>query len=136
LKWNTSGLSPGDYVIWVEAHALGGSGTEAFTSTLYTIESGPSCSGLSVSASPGSPQPIGTMVAFTASASGCTTPQYRFLLGSPSGAWTLLRDFSSSPSFNWPSGGLAPGTYTIWLDAHALGGSGTEAFTEVPYSIR
>jgi kumamolisin len=136
FNWTTAGLAPGTYTIWLDVHALGGTGTEAFARTLFSIESGPSCSGLSVSASPGSPQPIGTAISFTASASGCITPQYRFWVGSPSGIWTVVQDYSPNATFNWATAGLGPGSYTIWLDVHALGGTGTEAFTETIYALR
>jgi hypothetical protein len=76
------------------------------------------CSSVSESATPGSPQPYGTLVAFSASASGCPHPLYKFWVLAPgSHSWQVLQAYSSTATANWDTSGLATGNYlyTVWV---------------------
>jgi len=85
-----------------------------------------SCTSVTESAAPGSPQPPGTPVTFTASASGCPNPLYQFWILAPSRTWQVVQAYSSTATFSWNTTGLAPGSYlyTVWArDASSPGTS-------------
>jgi len=75
----------------------------------------PSCTSVSINATPTSPQPQGTVVTLGAVAAGCPDPNptYRFYLRSPSGVWSIVKNFSTSSSFIWNTASYVPGTYLI-----------------------
>lgn len=83
------------------------------------------CVGVSVSGSPAPPQQSGSTVQFSASASGCPTPEYEFWILSPGATmYTLLQPYSTSATATWSSAGNGPGAYRInvWVrDATSLG---------------
>jgi len=85
------------------------------------------CRSVSASTSPTSPSSVGTPVAVTATASGCpnASPQYEFWIRYPGAACCqLAQTYGPSNVYNWPTGGLAPGTYTfaVWArDANSQG---------------
>jgi hypothetical protein len=91
------------------------------------------CTGASVSPTTLT-QAAGSTFAYTASSTGCSTPQYEFWVQSPNGMWNLIRGWGG-PSFSWDTTGLAPGTYTIhaWVNARGTGhdaiGSATAILT-------
>jgi len=67
-----------------------------------------------------SPQPVGTAITFTASATGNKAPyQYEFLVSGPAGGWTIAQPYGATGIFNWTTTGATPGTYRI--AAHARG---------------
>jgi hypothetical protein len=121
FSWNTSGLAAGSYL--VEAWARSGtSGTLQAQSpdiafTLTTASTAP-CTAVSLSANPVSPQASGTTILWTASATGCTTPQFRFMVWNGT-SWTLGQEWSTSPTFSWNTTGLAAGNYLVLAWARA-----------------
>ena len=62
-----------------------------------------------LSASPVGTAPVGSSVTFTASATGCTTPEYQFWAKAPGAAWSIVRPYSSSSTFSWSTTGLPSG---------------------------
>jgi hypothetical protein len=75
---------------------------------------------------PGSPQPTGTTVTFTATASGCPNPLYQFWVLAPgSHTWQIVQAYSPTATFGWNTTGLAAGTYTytVWVRDSSSGGS-------------
>ena len=145
---------PGDRTAWVfattygtaadtwtiTAHAQGASGTPPVTGSIeYTLGSPPPpvpCTSLSVSASPQSPQPRGTAVAFTASVASCASPIYRFWLTDTIGVGTLLQDWSSSGTYTWAtSPAMIPGAYRIRVDARDATDASIEQSVTVSYPL-
>jgi hypothetical protein len=131
FSWSTSGLASGTYTLHVWANSQG-TGYSAIGSATVVLTPNV-CSAASLS--PATPsQPAGSTFAFTAGSSGCVNPRYAFWVQYPGGAWYLLQGFGS-PSFNWNTGGLAPGTYTVhvWANTHGSGydsvGSATATLT-------
>jgi hypothetical protein len=135
-NWNTSGLAPGAYVVEVDVHATGAVGVEASAVLSYTLELGSACNSASVAASPGSPQSVGTPIALMASASPCSSPQYRFWIHPPNSNWAIVQDYGSSATYNWNTSGLAPGSYVVEVDVHATGASGAEARAVLGYTLQ
>ena len=74
------------------------------------------CTSANMSPSQASPAPVGATVTFTATSTGCTAPQYRFLLnGAPvSTTW-------GSGTWAWNTTGLQPGLYGIGVWVRSTG---------------
>ena len=101
---------PGNYLLSATAQDTA-TGTVVNTMLWYTV--GNPLSALSVTASPASPQTVGTPVTFTATATGGTNVQYQFWMynASDSPAWRQLQGYSTTATCLWtPS---APGNYLL-----------------------
>ena len=58
----------------------------------------------------------GTAVKMTGAATGGTSPyQYAYVVKSPSGSWTVLKDYSTATSYTWTP--ASTGTYTVQIKA-------------------
>ena len=82
---------------------------------------------VSYSASTASSQPINTTIALTATATGGSNVQYRFLTGVASGdatTWTTLQAFSTTKTYSWKP--TTPNTYDLRVEARE-GASGEAA---------
>jgi hypothetical protein len=126
--WNTSGLAVGTYTLDVyarDASSTAGYDAHISPNPTYVLQ-GAVCASVSESASPASPQSPGTTVKFTAIATGCPNPNYKFWLQAPGGGWTVAQDYSSSNTWTWNTSGLASGTYT--LDVYARDASSSAAY--------
>src|SRR2546430_16983437 len=94
------------------------------------------CSGPSLCGAPTSPQPAGTTVVFRGAASCLGTPQYRFWLQKPGGAWTVVQVYGASATFSWNTTGLAPGIYHLEVDVRNEGTSVSyETVSNVTFSV-
>jgi hypothetical protein len=124
FTWNTTGLPQNDYQVEVDARAGTSGGFQASNRVGYTLTATTltPCTTVSISPSPASPQAVGTAVVWTASATGCASPQFKFLVWNGS-AWTVARDWSTSPTFTWNTTGLAAGSYFVkaWARAGTSG---------------
>jgi hypothetical protein len=135
FSWNTSGQqSSSAYRVMVWVRDLNSSSTgNAYgawdtynNSTLYTVTStSATCSSVTVSASPASPIQEGTTLTVTAGSSGCSNPIYSFwvLLTGASG-YLAGRGYQAVNNFNWHTGGLPPGQYTISVWARDVNSTG------------
>ena len=116
--WNTNGVTPGTYEIaaWAKYHYSKTATYEAATGGLYTITG---CTAAAVSPPPGS-FPDDSTISFTASATGCTNPDFAYWMRPAGGTWKLIRDYSSNPAFSWTTTTLPPGRYEIavWAKQH------------------
>jgi hypothetical protein len=123
--WNTSGLSPGAFTVHVWANQAGDSTStfEAFGSSTVTL-TGCATASLAPASAGG---PVGSVVHFTASSTGCSSPQYEFWVQYLDGSWNMLRAFNTAATWDWNSSGLAPGSYTVHVWANNVGDS-TAAF--------
>jgi hypothetical protein len=134
--WNTAGLVPGTYRFSIWARDTSSTGVYGNTSgrwdaynnnTVYTLSS---CSAVSASISPASPDGVGTAVKVTASASGCPDPNplYQLSVLAPgTSTYQVVQAYSTNPVLNWSTAGLVPGSYrfSIWAkDANSGGVTG------------
>jgi hypothetical protein len=129
------GLVPaGVTAVLAAAAILPVAGAVVFMSSAYT-----SCSSVTLTATPPSPQMAGTQVTFTATAASCTSPVYEFWMRAASqSSWQLLRGYSSSNQYVWNSTGAAPGVvnFGVWAkDSRNSPANGYEANTSIPYTI-
>lgn len=132
FNWNQGRLAYGDYNLGVHVRTAGTTlDYESYTSLSYSLRS---CISTALAMDKASPQPTGTQVVLSGSATCDGTPQYRFMAQKPGGTWSVARDFASSPSTTWVSGAPA-GTYKLEVDAKSAGtatssmGYATSAFT-------
>jgi hypothetical protein len=65
-----------------------------------------------MSGAPASPKAPGGPVIFTATSTGCTTPEYKFFLQSPGGSWTAQTGFGAD-TWSWNTTGLPAGVYGV-----------------------
>jgi spore germination protein YaaH len=79
------------------------------------------CNLPSMSPNVASPQPVATAITFTATTSGCLTPQYRFWVRPPGGSYAVQQDYSPTATFSWSTTGLATGTYGFEIDVRNQG---------------
>jgi subtilase family serine protease len=123
---NTFNWTPavgGNYTIGVWARSSGNSADAAENNALRTMNftiTGPA--GLAVTdlaADKASPQPLGTVVVFTATATGGVAPlQFKWWVFNGA-VWSVGKDWSTSNTFNWtPAVG---GNYTIGVWARSSG---------------
>ena len=123
--WVTSGLAPGTYTIHVWANQVGASTAswQAYGSSTVTVGGTPTtCASAAVSPATVTQQ-VASTVHFTASSTGCSAPQYEYWVQYLDGTWHMLRAFSTDPTWNWVTTGLAPGTYTVHVWANQTGNS-------------
>ena len=125
FSWNTTGLTPGTYqvVVWVRQHGSGTATYEAGAGGNYVLTG---CGSATLTPVPGS-YPVTSTLGFTATAAGCSTPDYEFWVLAPGASWRMVQAYSSNPNFSWNTMGLAPGTYqvVVWVRQH---GSGTATY--------
>ncbi len=122
--WNTTGYSPGVYEVGVwEGSSTTPTVPESWAITsLRLIAAGCGSASLSPSAAP--PQTPGSAITFTASSTGCASPNYQFWLLRPSGVWTVERAYGGA-TWSWDTASFAPGTYEVGVWARQAGSPAT-----------
>src|SRR2546425_1364820 len=98
-----------------KARAESGASREVKANSLKAeavVAAGAPCSSVTQTVSPASPQPPGTTVTFTATATGCPNPTYQFWLLPPGGGWSDRKSYGSGKSVDFGSRGIVKRTYT------------------------
>ena len=116
--WPGAGVA-GDWRVEVDFRGLGE--TTAYDVTNANDVTLAGCTLATLSANPASSTARGTTVVFTGSATCLGTPQYRFWVKAPGGSWTIVQDYSPSPTLTWST--TTPGTYSIEVDVRDSGGT-------------
>jgi N-acetylneuraminic acid mutarotase len=111
--------------------------SSAFAGVDFTINAPPNLVILGLSADQVSPQSAGSMITFTATTSGGLAPlQYKWWLFNGI-AWSVVKDWSTSSSFNWTAG--LGGNYHVgvWVKSSLNPADAPEnsAFASVPFTI-
>jgi hypothetical protein len=81
---------------------------------------GPSCTAASLVTAIAAPQAAGAAIAFTASATVCPGPQFRYWLQRPGGSFVMQRDYGAA-AWTWNTTGLGAGTYEVGVWARQAG---------------
>jgi hypothetical protein len=68
-----------------------------------------------------SPQAAGTTIVVSATATCAGTPEFRFWIRPPGGAWRIVQDYSTSATWSWNTAGNARGTYLLEVDVRDHG---------------
>ncbi len=131
--WTGTG-APGTYGIEVDVRAVGSSVSyDAVANSTYTLNP---CSGAALSPDKTSPQPRGTVVTLTGTASCVGTPEYRFWIRPPGGSWTIVQDYSPTATFKWDTTGLPAGTYYLEVDIRNHGANATyETVNNITFTL-
>jgi PQQ-like domain len=137
FNWSTTTLSQGTYglIVWArDANSAGAYGNglgrwDTYAQSSYVLTAGGSpCPSAGISAAPPSPAAAGTIVGVTGQSAGCPNPLYEFWTLAPGApSWQLGQAYSTSPTFNWNTTGLAAGTYglALWVrDSSSAGAYG------------
>lgn len=135
--WDTSGLASGTYNLLVYIRAAGNASTyEGVAYANYQL--GAVCNTATIATAPASPQQPGTSITLTgAAACGGSTPEYRFSYRGPSDtSYQEIRPYGTPANANWNTTGLAPGAYTLMVQARVAGNSsGAEATGYAAYKL-
>jgi len=118
--WPGGGV-PGSWRVEVDFRGLGE--TTAYDVTNATDVTLVACMSATLTADHTSGQARGTTIVFTGAASCMGTPQYRFWIKAPGGAWRIVQDYSPSATFSWSTTGLAAGSYQVEVDIRNQGAS-------------
>jgi hypothetical protein len=133
--WNTAGYSAGVYQVSVwEGSSTTPTAYESYAVTSFTLGAA-TCGSAGLSPSVNPPQTPGAAITFTASSTGCPSPEYQFWLLPPGGAWTVKRAFGGA-TWRWDTAGLATGTYQLSVWARQSGSTaGYDAYFVGTYQL-
>ncbi|HEV2035634.1 MAG TPA: glycosyl hydrolase family 18 protein [Candidatus Dormibacteraeota bacterium] len=122
-SWNTTGKPSGTYGLEVDVRNQGSTVTyDTVANLTYLVDV---CSGAKLTVDKASPQPPGTTVVLTGSATCSGTPQYRFWIRPPGGSWTIVQDYSGTATYSWNTTGQSAGTYGLEVDVRNQGSTAT-----------
>ncbi len=133
--WNTAGLAPGTYQLGVWARQVSSNhSVDSYAITSFTLGVG-TCITASMTPSAAPPAAPGTMVTFTAAATGCPAAQYQFWLLAPGGSWTVKQPYGAN-TWTWDTTGIAQGVYQVGVWARQTGLAGSyDTFYVTTYVI-
>jgi subtilisin family serine protease len=120
LVWTPPRVGTYKVQVWVRSTGSQAPYEASAGSAEFTVMAGP-VPGVSLIASPVSPQPANVPITWTAHAEGVTGPfEYKFWVYAPAtDTWTLLRDYSTAQSFIWTP--TIPGTYAVRVWVRKVG---------------
>jgi hypothetical protein len=134
--WHTAGLPPGPYQVGVWARQSSSTATyEAFAFITFQLQISP-CTVVTMTTSPGQSNAVGTTMTFTASASGCSNPQYQFYIQSPAGSFVVVQAYSSSAILSLATAGNPAGQYHVLVIARdATSPASFDSFAETDFTL-
>ena len=117
---DTTSLGAGNYTVVV--HVKEKNSPLAYETWALSAVARGTCGSPTVAAGVASPQPVGTVVHFTASAPGCSSPQFRYFYYPAAGSqFGMLQDWTSTAAYDWSTSVLRPGTYSIVVHVKQAG---------------
>jgi hypothetical protein len=135
FTWNTTGLPPGTYTVhvWANHGADSTASWEAYASSTVTLTG---CTSATIAPTTGT-LPVGTPVAFTATAAGCSPVDFEFWIQTTGGKWYLMQTFSPSTTWNWTNAGYPKGAFHIhvWANQHGAYQGSYEVFAEAVITL-
>ena len=126
----------GTHVVIVWARSSSSSATfEATAGAAFSVMAGGApVTAVTLAPDKASPQPVGTPIVWTATATGGTAPQFRFWVQAPGGPFVVLQDYGSSPTFTWTP--TVVGTHVVIVWARSSGSAATfEASAGAAFSV-
>jgi subtilisin-like proprotein convertase family protein len=124
-SWNPGIADLGGYSFEVRVRSQGSSAPmeNAYGSILVVVAANPPAVLTGVSVAPASPAAAGTIVTWTAHASGGVAPlQYQFWRHhEESRTWSLVQDYSASATYTWPTTSTDAGTYIVHVRTRSSG---------------
>ena len=141
-RWDTTGLKPGDYIIEVRARNAGANVAYGINKRIFysiiPIPPPPPATGVTLMTDKISPQVQGTVVTFTAAATGGSgNYEYFYTMLDPvTGKWITGQAYSGNAVWTWNTAGANTGTYVIQVWARSVGSTASyEASKGVNYTI-
>jgi outer membrane protein assembly factor BamB len=111
----------------------------AGTSALNAFKLDHGCDTANLTPTLPSPQPVGSSVPLTATATGpnCSAPQFEYWVQFPNGTWVMKRPFDPNGAWSWDTTGYKPGNYTVHVWANQTGDpqSTWESFGTMSYPL-
>jgi hypothetical protein len=137
FNWNTAGILGGTYEIQAQVRHAGAAVPYEATQTMTYVVTTPSAATVTVTASPASPQLPGTLVTFTANATGGGTYEYQFTGRKVGDAvFSVAQPYSELNAWTWNTAGVTPGNYEVIVLARAAGSTAAfEATTTIFYTV-
>src|SRR2546421_494870 len=119
FTWNTTGKATGTYNLEVDVRDAGTTDSYDAVTQLATMLG--TCGGAKLTSDKSSPQPPGSSMVLTGSASCPGTAQYRFWTLAPGGRWAVVQDYSAASTFTWSTAGKPNGMYGLEVDVRDQG---------------
>jgi cell wall-associated protease len=121
--------------VWVRSAGATADAAEATLSIPFGI-TGTLATLTSLTADKTAPQPVGTTITFTATASGGVTPyQTKWWLWNGT-TWSLLRDWATGTSFAWTPTVANPNYLVgVWVRSAGATADAAEATLSIPFGI-
>lgn len=135
--WNTTGAALGVHQFQIWARSQGSpQAYQAYTTKSYTVQGATACTSAGVTFSPVGHTSVGTSVAITPTATGCTSPTFRVLYQPPGGAWQDLQAYTANTPILWNTTLAATGVYNFQIWARAAGSiAAQEAYIGTTYTL-
>jgi YD repeat-containing protein len=139
FNWGTSNKTVGAYQVVVDSRSTGSAADKEATRTMTYVLAIPPVAAVSLSANPTAPISPGPVVAFTATASGGVSPQFRWFVYNSAG--TLVNyspgGYQASALFNWGTSNKTAGDYRVVVDARSTGSAADkEATLTIFYKLK
>jgi hypothetical protein len=117
--WHAPTLTRGYYGLEVDVRTQGSTAPyDAVANQTFLIDA---CSAARITGDRPSPQTVGTSIVLSASATCAGTPEYRFWVRPPGGAWAIVRDYAAASTYTWSTTGTPAGTYGLEVDVRDAG---------------
>lgn len=136
-NWDTTAAPVGQHQFQIWARAQGSTASyETYATIVYSITASAPCSSVALSAAPSGAAVRGTLVNWTAAASGCVSPTYKFVVRSPAGVWSVAQDYSATPTFAWDTTTAPSGVYGFQVWARAADATTSyDTYRAVDYTV-
>ncbi len=121
LKWSATTIA-GTYHLEADVRASVAFTYDTVANLAFALNA---CSSARLTANQTSPQRPGAAIVLTGSATCLGTPQYRFWMRSPGGAWGVVQDYGAASTFSWNTTGKAVGGYGLEVDVRNSGSAAT-----------
>ena len=129
--WGQTGLA-GGYSLEVDVRDA--SGTTSYDSVANLTYQVNGCTAAGLNTNLSGPQPRGTQISLSGSATCPGTPTYRFWVKAPNGSWQIVRDFATTNTFSWNPG--TAGLYSLEVDVRDQNATATyERVSNILYTI-
>jgi hypothetical protein len=131
-SWNSAGNPAGIYSVAAQVKTAGTAPPNGFDSenVVSITVAPPALQTMDIVTTPNGPQVAGAPVAVAATnvSGGSGSYQFQFWLKDTAGVYTLVQPFSASNVWNWNTVGLAPGVYSVAVQAKSVGSSSPNGY--------
>jgi hypothetical protein len=135
FAWTPATANSYTVEVWGRSAGNNANTYEAYQDLAYTITAGSPLTFSTTTTDKASPQAAGTIITFTANASGGTAPyQYKWWLKTGT-TWSMVQDWSSSTTFAWTPGTANSYVMEVWGRSAGNNANTYEAYQDLAYTI-